>query len=549
MKVVRERPCQRRHHRVTAPMKVQMPDGATVMATNWSLGGIRLDGLSTKDAPLPAVQDVIDLTLTLPFQGFDINFDVSAKVVRTKEEDGMIACEFIELSERANDLMNHFIDDLVRGSMATVEDTICRIDIPVTPISTKPDPNPAGEAPVSRIPVKTIMMSAIYCVVGLLAFSYLAILFYSGTMRMEVRSAVVSAPLATLKMPVDGIIRPVRFEMGAVVRQGQEIARIENANFLGDLEDAKIELASAMRRQKRAEEKYRIEASRMKLYQVISRTDKQIARARVEAAGEALIAADSAYERLSILFEKQLVTAGKLETATKERAQIEARLKDAQLELERATAMDSVSDRKHFNHKEFVADLDIFALEIEEANSAVKTAHSRLEKLERLRDAMAIVAPYDGRIVSIQQAAHTNVLRNEPLLTIEQRIDPTVTAFLDQEQVLQIGLNDTAKVFLPSLGQHIEATVVMVDRNSTFINSKGSHYAWKEGKEKSAAVSLKLDLASIDRQQISAGLPAVVVFSKRQVNDIYHRIGSALTLDKALADDTPIQDETDDTSI
>lgn len=140
MKVVRERPCQRRHHRVTAPMKVQLPDGASVMATNWSLGGIRLDGLNTKDAPLPAVQDVIDLTLTLPFQGFDINFDVSAKVVRTKEEDGMIACEFIELSERANDLMNHFIDDLVRGAMATVEDTICRIDIPVTPISTKPDP-------------------------------------------------------------------------------------------------------------------------------------------------------------------------------------------------------------------------------------------------------------------------------------------------------------------------------------------------------------------------------------------------------------------------
>ncbi|MEP0940379.1 MAG: PilZ domain-containing protein, partial [Rhizobiaceae bacterium] len=238
MKVVRERPCQRRHHRVTAPMKVRVPNGATVMATNWSLGGLRLDGLDTNKAPLPADQDVIDLSLTLPFQGFDINFDVSAKVVRSNNEEGMIACEFEELSERAHDLMNHFIDDLVRGSMATVEDTICRIDVPVTPISTKPDPNPTNEAPVRRIPVKTIVMSAIYCVVGLLAFGYLGILLYSGTMRMEVRSAVVSAPLATLKMPVDGIVRPIRFEMGALVRQGQEIARIENANFLGDLEDA-----------------------------------------------------------------------------------------------------------------------------------------------------------------------------------------------------------------------------------------------------------------------------------------------------------------------
>ena len=508
------------------------------MATNWSLGGLRLDGLQL---PLPKEQEELKLTLMLPFQGFDINFEVPAKVVRADDEKGMIGCEFTELSERAHDLLSHFIDDLVRGAMATVEDTICRIDVPVTPISTKPDPNPAEEAPVSRIPLKTVFMTGFYCLLGVLAFGYLGILLYSGTMRMEVRSAVISAPLATLKMPVDGILRPVRFELGAVVRQGQEIARIENVKFNSQLEEAKIELASAIRRQRRAEEKYRIEASRMKLYQVISRTDEQIARARVNSAREALAAADSGYERLAKLFEKELVTASKLELAIKERAQAEARLKDAEYELERATAMASVSGRKHFNHKEFVADLDIFALEIEEANSAVKTAHSRLESLEKRRTGMSIVAPYDGRIVSIQQAAHTNILRNEPLLTIEQQVEPTVTAFLDQDQVLQVGLNDEAKVFLPSLGQHIQAKVVMIDRNSTFINSDRSHYAWKEGKEKSAAVSLKLNLDSVDRQKINAGLPAVVVFSKRQISDIYHSIGSALT--------KPSKEEVDGTDI
>ena len=525
MKVVRERPCQRRYHRVTAPLKVVLPNGEQVMATNWSLGGLRLDGLQL---PLPKEAEELNLTLMLPFQGFDINFEVPTRVVRSNAKKAMIGCEFIELSERAHDLMNHFIDDLVRGSMASVDDTICRIDVPVTPISTKPDPNPTDGSPVRRIPMKTIMMSTIYSLLGILAFGYLGILIYSGTMRMEVRSAVISAPLATLKMPVDGILRPVRFELGAVVRQGQEIARIENANFMTQLDDAKIELASAVRLQRRSEEKYRIEASRMKLYQVISRTDEQIARARVRSSKEALAAADGSYERASKLFEKKLITAGKLDLATKERLQAEIRLRDAEYELERTTAMASVSGRKHFNHKEFVADLDMFALEIEEANSAVKTAYSRLENLENRRIGMTIIAPYDGRIVSIQQAAHTNILRNEPLLTIEQQVDPTVTAFLDQDQVLKIGLNDQAKVFLPSLGQHIEATVVMIDRNSTFINSDRSHYAWKEGKEKSAAVSLKLDLASIDRQQINAGLPAVVVFSKRSVSDIYHAIGSSL---------------------
>ena len=526
MKVVRERPCQRRYHRVTAPMKVSLPDGSEIMATNWSLGGLRLDGVSS---PLPEENSKIPMVLNLPFQGFDISFDVRARVVRANEESGMLACEFEELSERAHDLMNHFIEDLVRGNMATVDDTICRIDVPVTPISTKPDPGPEMGAPLSRFPLKTIAMSMTYCLVGLLAFGYLGVLIYSNTMRMEVRSAVISAPLATLKMPMDGIIRPVRFEMGQKVLRGQEIARIENANLQSQIEEKQIELESALRAQRRAQDKYNIEASRMKLYQVISRTDRQVAQARVVSAREALQSADSAYERLAGLLKKKLITANKFDVAAKERALAESRLKEAEYTLERTTVMDSVSGRRHFNHKEFVADLDMFALEIEEANSAVKTAQRQLEKLENYAQKMSILAPYDGRIVSVQQAAHTTVLRNEPLLTIEQQTVPTVTAFLDQDQVLKVGINDPAKVFLPSLGRHIEATVVLVDRNSTFINSERSHYSWKDGREKSAAVSLKLHLDDINTEAINAGLPAVVVFSQRQVSDIYHRITSVFS--------------------
>lgn len=526
MKTIRERPCQRRHHRVTAPMNVQLEKGDLLQATNWSLGGIRLDGLKGQ---LPKKGTKLSMVLSLPFQGFDISFNVIAIVVRTVKKTMTIGCEFENLSERANDLMNHFIEDLVRGQMATIDDTICRIDVPVTPISTKPDPNPTSQTPIKRLPWKTIFMSTFYISFGILVFGYLMVLIYSNTMRMEVRSAVISAPLATLKMPYDGILRPVRFRLGQRVLQGEEIARIENPRLMSELENKRIELSTALRDQRRAEEKFRIESSRMKLYQVISRTDRQIAAARVHSSREALAAADTAYSRLSKLLKRKLVTANKFERAVKERAQAEMRLKEAEYDFERSTAMDSVSGRRYFNHKEFVADLDMYALEIEAANSAVKTAMMQLEKMEKLNGSLKILSPYDGRIVSIQQAANTTVLRNEPLLTIEQSIEPTVTAFLDQDQVLKVGLNDLAKVYLPSLGQHIDATVVLVDRNSTFINSKRSHYAWKDGKAKSAAVSLRLHIALAQRKDINAGLPAVVVFSKRQVNDIFHRVGLMFT--------------------
>lgn len=534
MKIIRERPDHRRYHQVTAPMRVHLPGGETTMASNWSLGGLRLDGLT---GPLPKPADILQLTLELPFQGFDISFEVNATVESVEPATGTIGFEFEELGERAHDLLNHFIDDLVRGQMASVEDTICRIDVPVTPISTKPDAAPDQQTTIGRWPLKSIVMTGFYIILGTLVFGYLGILTYSKTMRLEVRTAVISAPLATLKMPLDGILRPIRFTAGTQVRRGDRIALIENPKMLAQIEDKEIELESAKRAQMRAQERYRIEAARMKLYQVINRTDRQIAEARVVALRESLAATDATYARLSGLKDKGLVTASKHGVAIKERAQAEARLKEAELELERTTAMDNVSDRRYFNHKEFVADLDMLALDIEEASSLVITITSQLETLEKLHESMAILAPYDGKIVSIQQAANTTILRNEPLLTIEEKTIPTVTAFVDQDQVLEVGLHDIAKVYLPSIGQHIDAKVIAIDRNSTFINSDRSHYSWKDGKEKSAAISLRLRTTDAQAEMVSAGLPAVVIFPTRQVNDIYHMIGSIFR-EKEIQEDT-----------
>lgn len=538
MKIIRERPCQRRHHRVTAPLNVTIPGGETFRATNWSLGGLRLDGVS---APLPNTGDTIVLALRLPFQGFDISFDVKTTVMRSIDAGGVLGFEFAELGEREHDLMNHFINDLVRGQMATVEDAICRIDVPVTPISTQPDPNPSGAVPVRRIPYKTVFMSLFYGVLGVTVFGYLLLLLYSNTMRMEVRSAVVSSPLATVKMPMDGLLVPVRLNIDEEIRQGQPIARIVNTKLESELDDRKIALEEARNRLTRTQEKYRIESERMKLYQVINRTDRQISKARLEAAREAVIASDAHYERMSKLMEKGLIVASKFDKAELRRSQAEARLQEAEYELERAAVMDSASGRRYYNHKEFVSDLDMLALEIDEASSVVQTAYMQLEKYEALRIGLTITAPFDGRIVSVRQPGGMTVLRNEPLFTIEKREVPTVTAFLDQDQVLSVGISDQVSVFFPSLGREIRAKVVKIDRNSAFLDSDASRYVWKDGKEKSAAVSLVIDEAEYERGDVRAGLPAVVLFPRRTRSNIVHKIGSMVGLNGDRGGyDTPI---------
>jgi multidrug resistance efflux pump len=515
-------------------MKVTTPDGYSLMATDWSIGGLRLDEIEGK---LPAVNDNWNLTLELPFQGFDIAFEVEARIVRTVKETKTIGFEFIALSERANDLMSHFIDDLIRGHMATVEDTICRIDIPVTPISTKPDVNPSDEVPVKRLPVKMIVMSAIYSVLAVAIFGYLSILIYSKTMRMEVSSAVVSAPLATIKMPMDGILHPILMQEDVRVIAGQPIARIHDIKFETDLDEKRIQLDQAKRNLARTQEKYKIEEQRMKLYQIINKTDKQIAEARVESAKQALTASDAHLDRLITLRKKGLVAESKVDELRRQQSITLGRLKEAEYDLERATAMDAVSGRRYYNHKEFVSDLDILALEVEEANAQVMAASMQVEKLEVEKARMIIKAPFDGRIVSVKQPGNIMVLRNEQLFTIEKKEPPTVTAFLDQEQILSVGLHDSVKIFIPALDRHIPAIVTKIDRNSAFINDKASHYIWDGQKQKSAAVSLSIQITEEERNYIYAGLPAVVVFPKRSTSAIYNQLGATVTRLKNMFND------------
>lgn len=528
MKIIRERPCQRRYHRVTAPLDVTLPGGETLQATNWSLGGLRLDGVT---AQLPNVGDPIGLSLKLPFQGFDISFDVEAVVKRASDTGGVIGVEFSELGEREHDLMNHFINDLVRGQMATVDDAICRIDVPVTPISTQPDPNPSSTVPVRRIPLKTIVMSLFYGVLGITVFGYLLLILYSNTMRMEVRSAVVSSPLATVKMPMDGLLVPIRLNIDEEIQRGQPIARIVNTKLESELDDRKIALEEARSRLVRTQEKYRIESERMKLYQVINRTDRQISKARLEAAREAVAASDAHYERMSKLMDKGLIVASKFDEAALRRSEAEAQLREAEYELERTAVMDAASGRRYYNHKEFVSDLDMLALEVDEASSTVQTAHMQLEKFEALRAGLTISAPFDGRIVSVSQPGGMTVLRNEPLFTIEKREAPTVTAFLNQDQVLSVGISDEASVFFPSLGREVRARVMKIDRNSAFLDSEASRYVWKDGKEKSAAVSLVIDAAEYERGEVRAGLPAIVLFPRRTRSNIMHKLGTIIRSD------------------
>ncbi|HRD75802.1 MAG TPA: PilZ domain-containing protein, partial [Hyphomicrobiaceae bacterium] len=236
VKIKRERPDQRRHHRVTAPMYVHI-DGRRYRATDWSLGGLRLDGV---EGELPTIGSELALQLTLPFQGFDVTFDAKVEVMRFDADARMIGCRFTELGERERELMSHFIEELVRGTMVDVEDTIQRIDVPVTPASLQPDASPPKAVPVRRRPSKALVMSAVYAVLGFLVFGYTGLLLYSNFYRLEVQTAVIASPVESVASQAEGRIKTGSLKPGDTVRSGESIVTLVDNQLEREIELAEI---------------------------------------------------------------------------------------------------------------------------------------------------------------------------------------------------------------------------------------------------------------------------------------------------------------------
>lgn len=240
MKITREKACQRLHHRVKTPLDIRI-DGQFYSVVDWSMGGFRVAGWDRHDEGFKPT-DTFPVYFKLPFQGFDIAFDVEVEMVRFDVSHQSAAFKFIELSERQVELLQHFIEQLVRGSMVPIGDTILRIDSPVTPVSTTPDPSPLEEVPVNRWPVKLIGMSVFYILLGLTLFSYLGITVYENILSLKVNTAITATPVEPLVSLVDGRIQKVNANLDQVVTKGQVLIEIDSPNLQKSIDEAKNKL-------------------------------------------------------------------------------------------------------------------------------------------------------------------------------------------------------------------------------------------------------------------------------------------------------------------
>jgi len=524
VKIKRERPDQRRHHRVTAPLFVRV-DGHRLRATDWSLGGLRIDGYPGE---IPVAGAELPFHLTLPFQGFDVSFDIKAEVVRTNAAEKMFAVRYTEIGERERELMQHFIEELVRGSMSDVEDTIQRIDVPVTPARLEPDTKKIpGAMPVRRWPVKTVVMTTFYALAGLVIFGYAGLLGYSNFYRMEIQTAVISAPVEVVTAQSDGQVVLTGVKPGDEVRAGDVVV-----NVLDNQLEREIELADIAVKERKAQlaylkQKQTEELERLRGFATVEMKNVKQSKVELQGLREQLKLVQLQHDRIKSLYEKGYMTASKVDEIAKQVIELESLIERRRIELtSRADLAEQNFGKRLYTGQTIEGQAPDVEAQVRLAEHEIALAEERRQSYEKQRDRVSVVAPFDGTVLQIPRINGGSVRRGDTLAVIEQRRDRQVTAFLDQDEILKVGLGDEALVYIPSLSETVKGRVVSIDRTSGFVREQDQRqspgYGWRGPHDRSAQIVI--DFADpkkvTDDDRYRAGLPVVVVFEQRSTNSL-----------------------------
>ncbi len=539
VKVRRERPDQRRHHRVTAPLFVGV-GGHAVRAADWSLGGLKVEGFPGE---VPAIGSEIGLDLTLPFQGFDVTFNVSAEVVRANATSGMFAVRFTVIGERERELMQHFIEELVRGSMSDVEDTIQRIDVPVTPASLEPDKPRIGKVPVRRLPIRTVAMSAVYICLGVMVFGYAAIIGYTNVYRMEVQTAVIAAPVETVAAQGDGRIQWTGLKPGDPIRAGDVLVNLIDNQIERELDLADLTIAERKARLVFMKQRHAEELERIRGYATVEMKNVQQTRVEIEALNAQLKLAEQNRQRLAQLHDKGFATDARLEEAEARVVSLKKEMDVRRIELSaRVELAEQNLGKRLYSGNATVGSGEIagkgaeLEAEIRLAEHEIQFAQQRKIAILNQKDRAAVRAPFDGVIVELPRADQGSVRQGDAIAVVEQRAGRHIAAWLTQDEVLKVGLGDEALIFIPALNETLKGRVKVIDRTTGFVREQDQRkppgYSWRGSTDRSAKITVMLEDESRlqDYQRYRSGIPVVVVFEQRSTNSLLSQIKKKLAV-------------------
>ncbi len=513
---------QRHHHRVNVELRVGV-HGEVYRATNWSEDGLRLEGFRES----VEVGDVLPLNVHIPFQGFLMAFSVNARVRYVDAQSGAVGLQFIDLDERQLELLRYFSDNLLRGRMARVDETIRRVDIPVTPPSEQPDePVALPDAGKKRKP-PTLRMALLYGVVGLLLTALVVASIYASFFRLEVDTAVVRAQVEPIVAPDKGVVSAVYVAPGDRVARDEPLVRLANQELATRIEKARVALEELRLSRDALRASLEDGTQSLQVYRQLAEGKLEAARQKVDAARKRVALTRRDLQRKRALLADGVVTRAEVEAAELAHKSAQEALGVARAELKVAEAVTgAAAGGRYFSDKRQEFSIEQRRNELANMERRIALEEEKFKFLQQQRERLVLRAPYDGRVVQVPKSEGNLVAAGEPAVVLERAEIPQVHAYLTQQELLKVRKGSQATVYVPAIDRHLTATVVSIDTLPAIGHAGDVQFdqAGREARNGHVVLALRPEEVLRHAGDLSGGLPVIVNFerstSSRLVNSL-----------------------------
>src|SRR4051794_14018068 len=513
LSVAYEAPSRRMAYRVTAPA-IATIQGRGYRTKDWSTGGFSTDEYDGPARP----GDRVRIGFAVDFQGFAVSFAGEARVVR--REGQHLAAEFIRLGERELGMLRYFSSALVSGQTVPVDGVLKSLDRPVTKIVTTPPPDSpqaAGRA------LRRIFLSTFYMAFGLAILASAFVVVVSSVTRLNVETAVTSAPLEQVVSADVGAIAEMNVRPGMQVAAGQPLFRVDSETAVRNVQQAREELETAQIALRQAAARREDEERKLADYRAISADQLTAKRADTVAAIAARDVAQKELDRYEALWNAKVTSRQMYDNA---KARFEERAANVEREIAQqnvaSTSAAATAEHGHFFSGNYLAgEINAAIAEEQAAQAQVRVAQAAVGNALQQQSKRLYTAPFDAVVAKVFKSRGMTVDRGEALVVLRQRgVAPYIDAFLTQADAGQLATGARATAVVTATGKRYAVQLETVDRTAGFLKEMQTPklqepaFQWRNVDDRSAYARLAfVGLSPTELASISPGLPVSVTFS------------------------------------
>lgn len=514
--ITREANSQRQYVRIQAPINAIIGEQRHVLA-DWSIAGMKIINIETSLEIGGRFKAVLDI----PFPGFSFTSIVQCEVVRNEEKT--LSCRFIDITEAQISLLSHLIDNYLSGKLVTTDNLLNAAATASREMHVK-----SSELPNSDIKggllgkAKKSLGYAVTAMVGSAVLAVTGYVIHLKLFTVDAALAAVSAPVVTMRSPIDGKMLGQNLLPGMKVAVGSVLYKIQNNQILGDYKVALADLQQQKTLLATLLQQYADRAHYFKEYATVADSNTTKSVASVDQAEAALKLAENQLNRTAALQHDGYASVAALDIAKATFEKAKADLRQARMthiEAESNARLAHAGLYYTGSHAPGEALNDV-KRNIQVTRQAVEAAQSKVNALQQQVQALTVISPCDCIITAATAHPGESLKLDDIVYQLRPANDNQnlIEALVPQEDVDKLAVGKKADVRLADYDQLLSGRIVAINRSSSREQRAGLPDKL-QADPGYAMVLLSLDRGLANKE---VGLPAQVKFKTNSILTVFN---------------------------